>query len=219
MVYHIYTGLIIDKVNENTDCPLCAIKKVVEEEFLYEFLNDAVMDDDVRTKVNKLGFCSEHFDKLLDRKNKLSVALQISTRLNTIINDIKSPNFKHQTKKLEEAESTCVICDLVKESMEKYYKTFAYMFLTDKNFAKSISKSKGFCLEHYKELLKYSSHAGAMKKEYLKVLQEIELNNLYALQSDLKTFCDKHDYRNRNMPLGSAEKALPKARTKLYGEK
>ena len=42
---------------------------------------------------------------------------------------------------------------------------------------------------------------------------------LQLLQEELKKFCDKHDYRNANEPLGSAETALPRMRTKLYGKK
>ena len=58
MIYHVDTGLIIDKFKENSECPLCAIQGVVEEQFLHEFLNDAVMEDSTREKVNKYGFCS-----------------------------------------------------------------------------------------------------------------------------------------------------------------
>lgn len=219
MVYHIYTALIWEKFNLETECPLCEIKKVVEEQFLFEFLNDAVMDDDVRIKVNKLGFCKEHFDKLFVRQNKLSIALQMSTRLNALIKDIEKGSAKCQIADLEKENSSCIICDLTKESMQKYYMTIAYMFKTDREFAKKLSSSNGFCLEHYKELLKYSSHAGALKKEYIEVLRNLELNTLYNLQNNLKAFCDKHDYRNRTKPLGSAENALPLARTKFYGTK
>ena len=56
MSYHIDTGLIKEKFAENSECPLCAIQKVAEEQFLHEFLNDAVMEDDTRIRVGKRGF-------------------------------------------------------------------------------------------------------------------------------------------------------------------
>ena len=84
MNYHIDTGLIIEKFNVDCECPLCEIKKVVEEQFLHEFLNDAVMEDNTRIKVGKFGFCDKHFDMLFSRQNKLSVALQIRTRANVL---------------------------------------------------------------------------------------------------------------------------------------
>ena len=56
MAYHIDTGLIKEKLKVDCECPLCEIKKVVEEQFLYEFLNDAVMEDNTRIKVGEEGF-------------------------------------------------------------------------------------------------------------------------------------------------------------------
>ena len=60
------------------------IKKVVEEQLVHEFLNDAVMEDRTRIEVGKLGFCEKHFDMLLSRPNKLSVALQLETRVKVL---------------------------------------------------------------------------------------------------------------------------------------
>ncbi len=73
MNYHIDTGLIIQKFNTDCECPICAIRKVAEEQFLHEFLNDSVMVPETRAKVNKLGFCAHHFDKLFARQNKLNI--------------------------------------------------------------------------------------------------------------------------------------------------
>ena len=85
MNYHINTGLIHEKFVEDCECPLCQIKKAVEEQFLTEYLNDAVTDDDTRMEVNAEGFCFDHYKKLFARPNKLSLALQVSTRFNTVI--------------------------------------------------------------------------------------------------------------------------------------
>ena len=223
MVYHVDTGLIIEKFKENSECPICAIQKKVEEQFLHEFLNDAVMEDSTRAKVNKYGFCKEHFDKLFYRPNKLSVALQIQTRtdyLEKIIEEVK--NFKEakkQSEKLDSALSSCIICDLTKNSMEKYYKTIARLFSKDKDFIKLFYTSNGFCLHHYSMLLKYTAFAGAFKDEYAKALSAVEKRNFERIKEEINRFCSKHDYRNANMPLGTAETALPRMREKLYGKK
>lgn len=223
MRYHIDTGLIIEKFKENSECPLCAIKKIVEEQFLHEFLNDAVMEDSTRKKVNEKGFCADHFDMLFSRQNKLSVALQIQTRTNTlkkILKPVKSKgDAKKTAKSLKQALSTCIICELTAESMKKYYITVAELFLHEKEFTKLLLNSKGFCLEHYAELLEYSSHAGPLNKQYLQILSDVQNKNFDRLKDDIDRFCSKHDYRNADMPLGSAENALPNMRVKLYGEK
>lgn len=220
--YHIDTGLIIEAFKKESECPLCEIAAVAEEQFLHEFLNDAVMEDDTRVKVGKKGFCERHFDMLFKRQNKLSVALQIGTRADNLTPFLTAPKSvgaaKKQAEKIENAISGCVICDLVNESMIKYYKTIAQMFVREKGFLKTVLSSKGFCLKHYAELLKYSSAAGFAVKEYLSVLSSVENRNFERVKSDLKKFCDKHDYRNANEPLGEAETALPRTRIKFFGK-
>ena len=223
MVYHIDTGLIYDKFQEDTECPLCAIESVAEEQFLYEFLNDAVMEDSTRKRVNENGFCKHHFNMLFSRQNKLSLALQVNTRLKKFILDgvyqTKSPkDAKKQVEFLEKANSTCIICDLLSESMEKYYKAIAQMYAHEKEFPSVLKNSKGFCLHHYKELLKFSGKAGLKQKEYLSVLTEVETTNLERLNKELNVFCNSHDYRNAYKPLGSAASALPRAGEKYYGK-
>lgn len=223
MRYHIDTGLIIQKFKEDSECPLCAISQIVEEQFLHEFLNDAVMENSTREKVNKYGFCREHFDKLFFRPNKLSVALQIQTRtdyINKILSPIKdSRGAKNQAKALDKTTSSCIICSYTKESMEKYYKTIAELFSREPDFIKLFMTSKGFCLEHYSSLLKYTTYAGGLKNDYVEALFKVQKRNFERLKEEIDAFCVKHDYRNAKTPLGSAENALPKMREKLYGKK
>jgi hypothetical protein len=223
MSYHIDTGLIKDKIKEGSECPLCQVQKIVEEQFLHEFLNDAVMEDDTRAKVNKKGFCDRHFDMLFERQNKLSVALQIQTRssaLETLLKPITSgKSAKKTAEEIEKALSTCIVCELTEESMIKYYKVTAQLFARETSFAKHLLGSNGFCIHHYAMLLKYSRSAGFLQKQYLEVLSNVQNKNFNRLKDDIDRFCAKHDYRNANMPLGSAENALPNMRIKLYGEK
>ncbi|MBE7086797.1 MAG: hypothetical protein E7369_00675 [Clostridiales bacterium] len=222
MAYHIDTGLIKDKFKVDCECPLCEIKQIVEEQFLYEFLNDAVMEENTRLKVNALGFCEKHFNMLYSRQNKLSVALQISTRVDTILKTVQEvKNVKHAVKQaeaLDKMSKTCIICDLVQDSMVKYYKTVAQMFSKEENFFKTLIGTKGFCLNHYAELLRFSSYAGGMAKEYVEVLSGVQKRNMTRLQEELKGFCLKHDYRNALSPLGKSETALPRMSVKLYGK-
>ena len=223
MRYHIDTGLILEKLKESSECPLCEIKKIVEEQFLHEFLNDAVMEDNTRISVGKKGFCEKHFDMLFSRPNKLSVALQINTRIDKV-KDLFAPTksvgkAKKIADKIDDSLSTCIICDFVQESMVKYYKTIAQMFVREKDFYKLLISCKGFCMHHYAELLRYSSYAGLGAKSYLELLSDTQQRNFDRLQKELKEFCDKHDYRNALKPLGSAQTALPRTRTKVYGAK
>ena len=202
---------------------MCEIQKIVEEQFLHEFLNDAVMEDNTRIKVGKLGFCDKHFDMLFSRPNKLSVALQVRTRVDRLqaqFGEVKSvKQALKYAKEIEKANSTCVLCDYIEDSMTKYYKTIAQMYANEKDFYKMLISTKGFCMHHYAELLKYSKCASVFAKNYVNTLSGVQIRNIERVQTDLKKFCDKHDYRNALEPLGTAETALPRMGEKLYGKK
>ena len=222
MNYHISTSLILQEFPKNTECPLCAIKKIVERNIVEQFLNDAVMEDHTRAKVNKLGFCKEHYDKLFLSQNKLSLALQAQTRMRTLqkLVDVSNPKqAKKQAEELKKTEKTCIICDLIEFNMVRYYKTLAQMFNHEPSFKEMLEKTKGFCLPHYAELLAYSNEAHGKAKEYVATLSALQQKNLDRMQVELQRFCDSHDYRNREKPLGSAQDILPRMRTKFYGEK
>lgn len=220
MNYHINTGLIHEKFNGDCDCPLCEIEKIVEDQLIYEFLNDAVMEDNTRILVNKKGFCAKHFDLLFEGKNKLSLALQISTRTDDMLKLFNAPSSpKKRADELSKSVKTCVICDYLEESMVKYYKTIAQMFNNEPNFYKKIIATNGFCVKHYANLLRYSHYAGKFKKDYLETLSNVEKRSLEAIKTHITEFCYSHDYRNAGKPLGDAEYALTRMRRKLYGKK
>ena len=223
MRYHIDTGLIYQKFNENCNCPLCEIQKIVEEQFLYEFLNDAVMEDNTRIKVGKKGFCEKHFDMLFSRQNKLSVALQMETYASKLKEKLSIPAnpsiAKRTAKEIEKSLPTCVVCDLVNESMVKYYKTISRMFLYETDFYRTLINAKGLCLKHYSKLLEYSSLAGTLKKEYLKTIYTVWERSYQKSIENLQNFCMKHDYRNTLDFMGSDEKSLEEIRERIYGKK
>ena len=222
MGYHIGTALILQEFKPEGECPLCRIEKIVNENILFQFLNDAVMEDDTRARVNKLGFCAEHFDMLFARQNKLSVALQAITRTNTLKKHISAKDAKSAKKAadtLKKLTSTCIVCDIVDDHMVRYAKTIAQMYAKESSFREKLLSTKGFCMKHYASLLEHASLAGGKAKDYLADLTKLEAEHLDRMTDELQWFCDKHDYRNREKPLGSSADALPRIRVKLYGEK
>ncbi len=223
MNYHIDTALIYDKFGSECDCPLCEIQKIIDEQYLHEFLNDAVMEDDTRIAVGKKGFCKRHLDMLISRQNKLSVALQLMTRLDKTENlfaEVKKKSVaKKRAEEIEKSLCTCAICDYTEQSMVKYYKTVAQLYAREKEFYKVLLSTKGFCAHHYAELLKYASSASFAADAYVTVLSGVQERSIIRLKAALKEFCDKHDYRNAAVPLSKdAETSLKKTREKLFGK-
>ena len=223
MIYHINTGLIYEEFSKDCECPVCRLAKRVELQFLHEYLNDAVMDDDSRCEVIKTGFCFEHYKKLFSRPNKLSLALQIHDRLARIRSNMGMPTDIKLAQKtaeiIEKASESCIICDHMKGAMERYYMGIAKLFADDPSFRTTLSNGKGFCLPHYAKLLTHAKQAGGRAKEYITALATVQDKALARIGGELKWFCDKHDYRNRLKPLGPAEDVLSRTSEKLFSKK
>lgn len=224
MRYKISTGLILQEFSKlDSECPLCEMRSIVEKNIVEQYLNEAVMVTSVRYEVNEKGFCSDHFDMMFASQHKLGLALQCVTRMNVLKEHLKTPSSAKdavkQANKLVETENTCVICDTVEDHMQRYYRTVAQLYFDEEDFRELISCTKGFCLKDYAQLVLNSKYASLKANEYVKVLADIEMNNFERVQKDLQWFCDRHDFRNVGAPLGGAEDALPRTRTKIYGKK
>ena len=99
MQYHISTGLIVKHFEQNCNCPLCEMEKIVETNICRELLADGCMDDDVRKQVNEMGFCLKHFEQLYEMPSKLGLSLQMTTRMNTIFKVACQPKSLKDAKK------------------------------------------------------------------------------------------------------------------------
>ncbi len=225
MGYHIGTMLIYEHFDNGKICPLCRIRSVINERLTEQYLGEGVMEDSTRKEVNELGFCEEHFDKLYSMQSKLGLALQISTRLKNktdklVYKPINGKFAKKQAEKIIESNKTCVICKYLDDTMERYYKTISRVYKDDANFKARIETGNGFCLEHYAELIRYSSEAGSKQNEYLEVLYSAMRKRLDALESSIDEFCNHHDYRKSSGQLSTeAENSLKEAKRTLYGLK
>ena len=98
MNYHIGTMLIKEHFDGGKDCPVCRIKRSVDVRLTEQYLGEGVMEDHTRAEVNKLGFCSHHFSLLYSMRSKLGLALQASTRMNTVMKDVEIAKNTKQAK-------------------------------------------------------------------------------------------------------------------------
>lgn len=221
MQYHIQTTPIWDAFRSGCECPLCAIYRKTEDRLVAQYLNEAVMEPEYRVKVNKRGFCERHLSALYAGSNKLGLALQLHTRSQKILSDLKKPDTAKAAKKeadrLRASLSTCVVCDTADEMMERYAYTVAEMFFREKEFPALLLASNGFCLRHYALLLDYAAHAKGATEAYLAALTEVQRKSFSQLSDDLQAFTNQYDYRAARAS-GGAKEALPKMIRKLTGE-
>lgn len=221
MNYHIGTMLIGENFDGGKECPVCRIKRAVDLRLTEQYLGEGVMEDHTRAEVNALGFCGRHFSLLYSMRSKLGLALQSSTRLNTVMKDLtpvkNSKQAKKQAEKLLDGEKTCVVCKYLDEHMIRYYKTIAEVYASRTTFKDDVLSGNGFCVGHYAELLKYSSYAGGKQREYLDTLYAAQSKRMQDLKDNLLRFCERHDYRRAGEPIGEEKHSLQDFSDTFYG--
>ena len=222
MNYHIGNMLIYQEFNGKNQCPLCAIRNILEKRLTEQYLNESVMEDFQRRMVNEKGFCLHHTEMMLARQNKLSLALQHITRLTALKGRLEITGEPKIAKEMADffidSDSRCVICDGVEVNMIRYYKTVAEMFFAEKKFKEILQNTKGFCLEHFGQLLRYASFARTRKKDYIYTLTKLEQAGVQSLLEDLNWFAAKHDYRNADKPWNGAEDSILRSVVKMHGD-
>lgn len=223
MKYAIGTTLIVQEFNGKSYCPICQIKKIVDDRLVGQFLDEAVMEDHVRGTVNKLGFCEKHFDKLYLGDSKLGLALQCHTRLEAMLEKIGTIKSAKQAKKQAEIimglSKTCVICDLVEDHMSRYVDTIAKMYGLEDDFRQVFDNEKSFCFNHFADLLCSCTKAGKYADALVVSLNKKNESDGILLSEEIRAFCDRFDYRKSQKPMGEEKNALPKTRIKMYGKK
>ena len=64
----------ISEIFEPKDgCPFCRMRDMLEDRMATYITGAAMMEPDVRVETNRLGFCHQHFEQILQRGSRLSL--------------------------------------------------------------------------------------------------------------------------------------------------
>lgn len=199
MQYQIQTAPIWDAYKTNDGCPLCSIFKARESRLVSQYLAENVMDPDFRVAVNNRGFCPEHTRALFAGQNKLGLALQLETRSAALCELLKkSPTDKKSAAKLADTVNShrgCVICDALKEPMDRYCMTVAEMYDNESDFPELFAAAR-HCVEHGVLLLYAAKYAGKKTAGYLYALTSGLRRDLGKAETALRAFADCFDFRS-----------------------
>ena len=180
------------------------------------------MEPDYRVRVNKYGFCDKHTADLYAGENKLGLALQYHTRGEALAKGLKEPCSPKaaaaEAARLLAELSTCVICNQVADTMERYAQTIAQMYKHEPEFPPLLEGCGGICIPHYALLLEHCKHAAGDTQKYLAALYTLQKNQLARINGELEWFTLKFDYRNADKPWRNSKDALPRAINKYRGE-
>lgn len=228
----LYTIPVNDIFSTNCECPICEMRRRLEQDAVEFTMGPSYMEDDIRLTTDKIGFCERHMQQLYDFENRLGLALIINTHMQHIIKEIEARQKKGRktagglfgkreasaigeyTKQLEHS---CYICDRIHNTFDRYIATTFYLYDKDETFRTKFKKCNGFCVEHYGLLYELAPKylSGNTLEEFTKQLDSIFLSNFKRMQDEVSWFIDKFDYRNSDAPWKTSKDAVPRAMTKL----
>lgn len=240
----IYTIPVNDAFNQEARCPLCELEAVQSEKLLDFYLGPSLMEADHRLMTNASGFCNEHLTAMYNsQKNRLGLGLMLHTHLLDLIPHTEEvlekavPSERKQgifsrgkgdwkgelnkaAEKIRRRVDSCVICDRLKQTMDRYIEVIFYQYVHDEDFARRLKTGQGFCLKHTADLLEASAKHLKQQQaaEFVSDLKNLELRQLESLCGDVEWFTLKFDYRNQNEPWKNSKDALPRAIRRLEGE-
>ena len=238
MKEHLHTIPVNEAFLSGDECPFCALRRESEQHTIRYVAGPGAsyMEPEVRAVTDEQGFCPEHLKKLYDYGNTLGNALMLQTYYARVISQLhgeieafeppepkklfvkRAPSEDGLWKRMQEQVQHCYICAQLDASMDRYYRTF-FALLKEPEFRARVESCKGFCLEHFAQLLHRAETElpnGQRQWFYDTVLPLME-ENLVRVKEDLDWLIAKYDYRNAGAPWGNSKDALQRAMQKLGG--
>lgn len=233
MKEELYTIPVNDAFETECECPVCAMKHVLEKNAVEYTMGPSYMEDDIRMETDRLGFCRRHMQMISAQNNKLGQALVVKTHMDKVIGDIERLSQTRERPRgvfkkagsnpvldyLKELEGSCFVCKKIESSFGRYIATIFYLWKREESFRKIYENSKGLCSEHYRTLIEEAPKqlSGSMVEQFLNVTDRLYLANMKRVRDDVDWFTNKFDYRYQNEPWKNAKDSLPRAMTKLNG--
>ncbi len=184
---------------EENGCPLCRMHDKVEERIINYILGDAMMEPDVRVMTNEIGFCPDHYAKMMSSGRRLQLSLMLSTHLKEIEeNVINGGSTEKKAKRAKEINDNCFICNKMNWGLERMVQTIYRVYENEEEFRTRFNNQPQFCFKHY-EMLMSGINRKTVKKhgdEMAENLTRITGDYLKTLIEDVDKFCSMYDYHN-----------------------
>ena len=191
----------ISEIFEPKDgCPFCRMRDMLEDRMATYITGAAMMEPDVRIETNRQGFCKDHFDQILQRGSRLSVALILESLLDEIANDIFPEDPKAPLKKVlaaaDRRHHSCFVCDNVNKNMEHLSSTVIKLWQTEPEFRDLYAAQK----MPKKNYIPFAAETRRLSKNYLD-----------TVKGDTTHFCRMFDYRNAGGDWGNSRDAIERS--------
>ena len=206
----------VNEVFEPKDgCPLCRMRDMLEDRMATYITGAAMMEPDVRVETNRLGFCSQHFNQILARGSRLSVALILESLLAEVKGHV-FPEGKTAVKKIAGAvhqrENQCFICGNIEKNMKHLLDSTITLWQNEPEFRELYAAQPYICMPHYALVLEA---AQKMPKKncapFEAVTTQLAKTYLEELSGDVTHFCRMFDYRSAGGDWGNSRDAIERA--------
>lgn len=194
-------------------CPVCRLTDMLEERMVDYIMGAAMMEPDVRLETNRLGFCHRHLLLMRAKGNRLSLALQLETRLMEIKRGLGKESFKKGA-----SPPGCFVCDKMEEGLRGFLLTICRLYEKEDDFRTLYARQEFLCYPHYLRLCEAGEKHLPKKLRGDFRTQSVRLAEkaLDSLQKDLRAYCDLFDYRNQYKTEASEEVRNAIERTVLW---
>lgn len=218
----IYTIPVNEIFEVKDGCPICRMARTLELKTLDFIMGDAMMEPDIRIETNRVGFCARHFSAMLARKNRLSLALMLETRLAFIDDEVlkKGGLFRKDTAaRASGAAGGCYVCSHVDSSLDRLIDTLFKLWKKEPEFRANVAAQPMLCLKHYTLLLQKGRAALGRKEAdaFEQTVTQVFSSGLAALRGDIAAFCKMYDYRSNGQSFGDVKDAPDRAVAFLTG--
>ena len=234
MKEQLYTIPVNDAFQSDCECPLCKMKRDLEKNAIEYTLGPSYMEDDNRAMTDEAGFCEKHIQSLYQEKNRLGLALILSTHMQKVTRDLKERSKEGLTGKslfkkgtdstgvgnyVKNLEANCFICSRMNNTFDRYVDTIFHLYKKDPSLSDKIRNSKGFCTYHYALLFDKAPNflAKEQLEHFIDDINTVYFDNMERMQEDIEWFINKFDYRYQNEPWKNSKDALPRAVLKTHG--
>ena len=247
MRYHIDTIPVWDAMRLDGECFLCALERKTELAEADRFLGASVMEPDIRVRVNRQGFCRTHHAMFFSMSNRLGHALMLEShheetarQMHGALEQMKkaaaagaaaplgklsragaqaAKDMAAAAESLRRMAGSCILCESVRENMERYLHTVFHLYHTDSEFRRCLTAGKGVCLPHLADLMRVApQELGA--KELAAFVEEMSRNQEQQearIQEDISWFIRKFDHRFADQPWKNSKDAVPRTVNRLRG--
>lgn len=197
-------------------CPFCRMRDMLEDRMATYITGAAMMEPDVRVETNRLGFCTEHFNQILARGSRLSVALILESLLQTVHDEVFPQGGKVQPKKVAAAvhsrEEHCFVCENIEKNTAHLLDSTLKLWQTDPDLQKLYGEQPYICLSHYGMVMEAAQKLPRkVFPQFEQVTTGLAKTYLEQVNADITHFCRMFDYRNAGGDWGNSKDAIERA--------